>query len=63
MDHGQGSRILRLEWLEKQAEAHYEIAWRKGDSARMVRANRLQAAAHNEALAILKSEAAPYNRH
>ena len=62
MDHGNGSRILRLDWLEKQAEAYYESAWRKGDAARMIRANRLQAAAHNQALAILKSEAAPHSR-
>jgi putative transcriptional regulator len=52
IDHRTSKKILRYAELEKRAQEYRERAKRAGSTARMLRATRLEAAAHNKVLAL-----------
>jgi hypothetical protein len=57
MDHRIALRILRFDWLEKQARTHSAAGRQRGNIHRMLRAARLEVAAYNKGM---MGEVTPY---
>jgi len=53
-------RILRLDWLEKQAQAYREIGETRGDTSRMFRAIRLEEAVNSQITTLVLRDVTSY---
>ncbi len=61
MDHHTAVEVLRLDRLEKRANAHLERGLRAGNTASVRRAARLETAIHVKLMSILGSEVTTYS--
>jgi hypothetical protein len=62
MDHRVALEILRLDRLEKRAQAYRESGMRSGNLRRCRRAADLELAAHARSMAIVGDEVSTYRR-
>jgi len=53
-------RILRLDWLEKQAQTYRELGEARGNTARISRAVSLELAADSQSMAIVMYDVTAY---
>ena len=60
MDYPTAKKLLRLDRLERQAEAYRDLGRERGDWKRMRRAANLQMAAYNASNAIVMGSVRPY---
>jgi hypothetical protein len=61
MDYRVAREVLRLDRLEKRARAHQRAAIQTSNTARAMRAARLQTAVHAKMMAIVGGEVTTYN--
>lgn len=62
MDHRTSKEVLRLSSLEKLAKAYQDRAQREGNTARLIRAARLEMAVDAKMMAIVMGEVSTYRR-
>lgn len=60
MDHRAAIEVLRLHRLEERAHVHYETAMRTGNTARAIKAARLETAVNAKIMSVLGQEIRPY---